>query len=342
LIAFALLASAFSQPQPELTRFEFSQVHMGMPVRIVLYAAEPALAERAARAAFARVAELDAILTDYRPDSELSRLAGTTGIWTPISADLFAVLKRALEIAEASGGAFDPTVGPLTLMWREVRRTRRLPEATELASARARVGWRYLRLDDTPRAARLDRAGMRLDLGGIAKGYILQEALTVLASQGTPRAVVEAGGDIVAGDAPPGQPGWRIDVPHAHAAFGARAATLTRAALSTSGATVQFVEIEGIRYSHVIDPRTGLGVTHDLVVSVIAPDAATADGLATAVGVLGASGAANLLAAFPGATATFRRSTSPASACSPRRSLPGRFSTSTFRSRAYHHAERGV
>jgi thiamine biosynthesis lipoprotein len=302
LIGFAFLASAFSQPQPDPARFEFSQVHMGMPVRVVLYAAEPALAERAVRAAFARVAELDAMLSDYRIDSELNRLAATSGVWTPVSADLFAVLKRALEIAEASGGAFDPTVGPLTSLWREARKTRKLPEARDIDDARARVSWRDLKLDAAKRAARLERARMRLDLGGIAKGYIIQEALTVLIAHGTPQALVEAGGDIVVGEAPPGEPGWRIAVTHADASFDGRAAALTRAALSTSGATVQFVEINGVRYSHVVDPRTGLAVTHDLVVSVIAADAATADGLATAVGVLGASGAAKLLAAFPGAT----------------------------------------
>jgi thiamine biosynthesis lipoprotein len=139
---------------------------------------------------------------------------------------------------------------------------------------------------------------MRLDLGGIAKGYILQEAMAVLVARGAPRAMVEAGGDIVVGDAPPGTPGWRIDVPHADAAFAARAASLKHAALSTSGATVQFVEIGGVRYSHVIDPRTGLGVTHGFVTSVIARDGATADALATALGVLGSEGAKPMLARF--------------------------------------------
>ena len=299
MIAFALLVTAFSPPRPELTRFEFSQVHMGMPVRIVLYAADTTSAERSARAAFARVAELDAVLSDYRPDSELNRLSATTGGWVPISALLGGVLVRALEVAEASDGAFDPTIGPLTSLWREARRTRRLPADSELADARARVGWRYLRVDSAKLAARLDRTGLRLDLGGIAKGYILQEALTVLTSQGTPRALVEAGGDIVVGDAPPGKTGWRVDVPGADAPFAKRAAALTHAAVSTSGATVQFVEIGGTRYSHIVDPRTGVGVTHDLVTSVIARDGATADALATALNVLGPEKGAKLLAKFP-------------------------------------------
>ncbi len=298
---------AFSHTPRALDRFEYAQVHMGMPVRVVVHAATREQAERAARDTFARVAELDAILSDYRPDSELNRLSATSGVWTPIGADLFAVLARALEIAEASGGAFDPTIGPLTRLWRESRHTRTLPEDRALVEARGRVSWRYLKLDPAKRAAWLDRGGMRLDLGGIAKGYILQAAMAVLVTSGTPQALAEAGGDIVVGDAPPGKEGWRIDVPHADAAFARSTVALARVAVSTSGATAQSVDINGVRYSHVVDPWTGLGVTHDRVTSVIARDGATADALATAANVLGPERARRLLAAFPGVTATFRR-----------------------------------
>ena len=145
---------------------------------------------------------------------------------------------------------------------------------------------------------------MRLDLGGIAKGYILQQGLAALDAHGVTRALLDAGGDIVAGDAPPGTAGWAIDAPHADRTFAARAAALVRSALATSGATSQFVEIDGARYSHVIDPRTGVGITDGLVTSVIAPDGATADALATAIGVLGSERARALLAGFPGSIAT--------------------------------------
>jgi thiamine biosynthesis lipoprotein len=141
---------------------------------------------------------------------------------------------------------------------------------------------------------------MRLDLGGIAKGYILQEALATLRLAGVTRALVESGGDIVVGDAPPGRDGWTIHVSGADPDFRAAASRLTNSALSTSGATMQFVEIDGVRYSHVIDPRTGLGVTNAVTAHVIARDAATADALATALTVVGHPGLEVLKEQFPG------------------------------------------
>jgi thiamine biosynthesis lipoprotein len=144
---------------------------------------------------------------------------------------------------------------------------------------------------------------MRLDLGGIAKGYILEEARRVLRARGVRSVLIEAGGDIVVGDAPPDQEGWRIDVGGGGGALEARAARLTNAALATSGPTAQHVVVDGVRYSHVIDPRTGVGVTNDLVARVIADDAAVADGLSTALTVIGSVDAA-LMSRFPGVVAS--------------------------------------
>jgi thiamine biosynthesis lipoprotein len=140
---------------------------------------------------------------------------------------------------------------------------------------------------------------MRLDLGGIAKGYILQEALRTLRAHGMTAALVEAGGDVVVGDAPPGKPGWKITTTGADPTFAQRTQSLTNAALATSGPTAQFVEIDGGRYSHIIDPRTGLGVTSNRMVSVMAEDAAIADAVATALCVSGAAAHPALRAAFP-------------------------------------------
>jgi len=280
---------------------------MGLPVRIRLYGPTDQAAKIAATAAFARVAVLDQMMSDYRPDSELRRLGTVGGTWLVVSPELFAVLARASEIARATGGAFDPTVGPLVALWRDARQSRRMPDASALNAAKSLVGWRHIHLDPSRQAIRLARPGMRLDLGGIAKGYIIQQALRTMASLGVTRALVEAGGDIVVGDAPPGRDGWRIDVEGTDAAFSARAARLTNAALATSGPTAQFVEIGGVQYSHVVDPRTGLGLTNHVTARVIAADAATADALATALTVVAPKRVSGILPRFPHVVASVSR-----------------------------------
>src|SRR5918993_5190656 len=191
--------------------FEFTEVHMGLPVRLVLHAGDQRAAEGAARAAFARIATLDRMMSDYRPDSELRRIDDQAGSFVPVSPELLAVIARALQISRATDGAFDPTIAPLVALWRESRSTRRLPEPSRLAAARALVGWRHVELDATRSAVRLTRSGVRLDLGGVAKGYILQKTLRTLRDSGVTSALVEAGGDIVVGDAPPRRLGWLVD-----------------------------------------------------------------------------------------------------------------------------------
>jgi FAD:protein FMN transferase len=298
--AFAAFESRPTKPEA----FEYSQVHMGLEVRMQLHASSATEAEAAARAAFARVAMLDQMLSDYRPDSELRRLEGNGDAWTIVSAELFDVMARAIAIARSTDGAFDPTVGPLVALWRAARSARQLPDPRALEAARSRVGWRLLELDSSRRAIRLARPAMRLDLGGIAKGYILQEALQTLRSHHVTRALIEAGGDIVAGDPPPGRAGWRVDTPGTGHAFSEKARRLTNAALSTSGPSGQYVEIEGIRYSHVIDPRTGVALTNQITARVISHDAATADALSTALTVAGPQQWKAMLARFPGSIAS--------------------------------------
>ncbi|MEX2269964.1 MAG: FAD:protein FMN transferase [Vicinamibacterales bacterium] len=268
-------------------------------MRILLHASDGSRAERAARAAFERIAELDRVMSDYQPDSEVRRLETAGRNWTPVSPDLLEVLTIAVSVARATEGAFDPTVGPLVALWREARKTGTLPAAPELDAARKLVSWRQLEINRAAGAVRLAQAGMRLDLGGIAKGYILQQALRTLRTNGLSRALIESGGDIVAASGPPGLAGWRVDAPGADDVFRRRASSLTNAALATSGSTEQFIEIDGVRYSHIVDPRTGLGVTNQVLARVIARDAATADALATALTVVGPAGAQAILDKYP-------------------------------------------
>jgi thiamine biosynthesis lipoprotein ApbE len=298
-----LVHAAGSSPSSSLSRFEYSQVHMGMPVRIVLYAPGERAARGAATAAFARIAALDREMSDYRPDSSVREIARRAPDPVRVSAELLDVVSRAIDIARATGGAFDPTVGPLVALWRDARRTGTLPSGAAIDDARARTGWSRVRIDRAQSTVRLD-ARMTLDLGAIAKGYILRAAVHALCDSGLTRVMVEAGGDIVAGDAPPGREGWAIELPRASAlsaAFVARADRLQQSALATSGPGAQFVEIGGIRYSHVVDPRTGRALTSPVSAHVIAADAATADALATAATVLGATGLGALRTRFPDA-----------------------------------------
>jgi len=288
-------------------RSEFSELHMGVEVRIVLYARDDAQAREAARAAFDRIAALEEVMSDYRPTSEIRSLDRRPGEWINVSEALFTVLARGMDVARATNGAFDPTVGPLVALWREARRTHRLPSDATLDSARARVGWRRIALDSARRRVRLSRPGMRLDLGGIAKGYAVEQAARLLRERGVGSALVEAGGDITVTGAPPGEAGWRIEVPGADSTIRARAATLTNASISTSGPTAQFVEVGGVRYSHVIDPRTGIGLTSRAQATVSATDGALADALSTALTVLPRAAALSVLARYPGVIASVTR-----------------------------------
>lgn len=280
---------------------------MGVQVRLAVYAPDEASAMRACTAAFARVAALEQILSDWRPDSELMRLCRKAGgSWVRASPELFFVLQRAQELSRRSGGAFDVSVGPYVALWRRARKSGQLPSLQELRQARAAVGWRKIQLDAKARRVRLTVPGMRLDLGGIAKGYAGDEALLVLKQHGVTRALFEAGGDIVTGDAPPGRAGWSVQAPAAEKAGPAkggasRTLALANAAVSTSGDWNQYVVFKGRRYSHIVDPRTGIGLTNGFAATVVARDGITSDSLATAVSVLGPRKGAILVRSFTGA-----------------------------------------
>lgn len=274
---------------PVLERFEFAETHMGTRFRIVLYAADKAIAERAAKAAFARTAELDGILSDYRPTSELMRLCAKAGSGpVPIGTDLFTMLERSQHFAKLTGGAFDVTVGPLVRQWRRTRRTKVLPEPAALAAARDLVGYDKLTLDAKARTATLAKPGMQLDVGGIAKGYTAEAMRAVVREHGITRSLIAAGGDIVVGDPPPGATGWRVAIAPIDAnEKDPPTLRLANAAVSTSGDAEQFVEIDGKRYAHIVDPKTGLGLNERFQVTLVAKDGTTSDALETGLAVLG-------------------------------------------------------
>ena len=287
-------------------RFEFRDQAMGTDFRIVLYARDAELAEGAAEAAFARIHELDAKLTDYDPGSELSRLSASThggeaGRPQRVSQDLWRVLVAATDVSRASGGAFDVTIGPCVRLWRRSARQGELPTPERLSAARAAVGWRSVRLGPDEGTVTLTRGQMRLDLGGIAKGYALDEALAVLRRAGIERALVDGGGDVAAGAAPPGEGGWRVVLDPGGGPAGE--VLLAQGACATSGDAYQAVEIDGRRYSHVVDPRTGLGVTSGQAATVLAPSGMLADAWASALCVLSPQEGLSCIEALPGVEA---------------------------------------
>jgi len=302
LVAWRTCLAGTGLPSDPLTRFTFTEYHMGVDARMVVYAPDQPSAEKACSAAFARIAVLDAIMSDYRKDSELMRLCDKSG-GPPlrVSSDLFDVLKRAQELAKRTEGAFDVTVGPLIALWRAARKTGKLPDPVELSKARRLVGWQSVQLDECTRTVHLDARGMRLDLGGIAKGYACDQAQRVLKKHRIGRALVEMGGDLVVSGPPPGTEGWTIRVPNAGDDQGPKDLLFANCAISTSGDTEQFTVIGGVQYSHVVDPRTGQALTNRVQSTVVARDGLTSDPLATALTVLSRKEGEKLLRAYRGA-----------------------------------------
>ena len=301
-----------TQPDPPaLTRFEYQRPEMGVPFRIVLYAENTNSAGRAAEAAFQRVKELNDVMSDYDPDSELSKLSQTSGqgLQVPVSADLWFVLKRAHQLSERSNGAFDVTVGPFVNLWRRARRQHQLPDSVRLAQARQAVGYQHMKLNEQARTVELLVPNMRLDLGGIAKGYAVDEALKTLRHAGITQALVEGGGDVAVSNPPPGKKGWRFDLSSLDATNAPpdRFLLLKNSAISTSGDLYQRLEIDGKRYSHIVDPRTGIGLTDHSLVSVIAGDSITADSLTKVVSVLGPEKGLKFIEATPGVAVRIMR-----------------------------------
>ena len=275
---------------------------MGTLFTITLYAPGKSIAQNAAQAAFQRVAALDEIMSDYQADSELMRLCeANPGQPVRVSPELFDVLNQAQKFSAMFDGAFDVTVGPLVRLWRFSRKKKVLPTPAQINQAASSVGYKKLRLEATTRTVTLLAPNMRLDLGGIAKGYAADQALASLRGRGFARALVAASGDIAVGDPPPGQPGWRVSIARLDARTNEtfRSVLLHNAGISTSGDTEQFTEIDGVRYSHIVSPRTGMGLTNRIQVTIIAPNATTTDALATGVSVLGAARGLALVDALP-------------------------------------------
>lgn len=278
---------------------------MGVEWVVTVYAASTAEATEAADAALDRVAAIERVLSDYDPTSEVSRLvaaaAEAPGVPVEVSDDLAETLEKSLFFTDLTQGAFDVTVGPLTSLWRQSRKTGRMPNPEKLAAARRVTGRESVVLHPAthvlhpqkPRVS-LAHATTKLDFGGIGMGYAIDEAMQLLAERGIRSAMIDASGDIAVSGPPPGRDHWRVAVPALMRQPAANSEehtvptlALVHAAVATSGDAYQAVVIDGLRYSHIVDPRTGLGVVGPTAVTVVSNDATSADALSTSISVLG-------------------------------------------------------
>ena len=305
----AILVLPLAACRPALHPYEYIRPKMGTGFRILIYASSPQRANAIAEAAYARIDQLNAILSDYDPNSELSQLSlrtkdGPMPEPVHVSDDLWNMLVASVDAARRSDGAFDITIGPCVRLWRRSREMHELPTAERLAKARESVGWQAIKLFPESHSVQLLKANMRLDVGGIAKGYAAAEALAVIRAHGLKRAMVGAAGDLACGDPPPGQKFFRVGVQSLEKADGpSDYVALTDASISTAGDTERFVIINGVRYSHILDPRTGLGLTDRIGCSVISPSGTIADWVDDAVCILGPERGLQLVESIPGAAA---------------------------------------
>ena len=292
-----------------VTHVEASRMSMACLYTIDAYAKTDAVTLRSTlESALDEVDRIDRLMSHYKPESPLSRL-NRDGARHPVVVDpeLFEFIKESLNYGTQTGGAFDITVGPLMKAWGFFRGEGHMASEAELASVRERVGARHVMLDDRTHTIRFDVAGVELDLGGIAKGYAVDRVVAILRANHVDAALVSAGGSTLYGlGAPPGARGWNVSIQDPIAGSKtAREVMLNNRALSIAGSSEKSFEVDGVRYSHIMDPRTGRPVQGVLSVAVMTETGTEGDALDDALFVLGPSESAAYLSRYPGADALF-------------------------------------
>lgn len=289
--------------QNNYKKYVFREKKMGSPFTIVIYGKDSTRVARIAKTAFYKVDTLNNLFSDYIDSSEINLLSSKSGNhrFIPVSQELFYILSLSKKASYKSKGAFDITIGPVVKLWRKARRENIFPESDDIKKALKRTGYKYIQLNKKDQSVRLDKAGMQLDLGGIAKGYIAQVVLDFLIKENLPAAMVNAGGDIALGAPPPDHSEWKIGIslPEEKHRYSNEILLLKNQAVATSGDIYQYLEWKGKHYSHIINPKTGIGVTSLRNVTVVANNGGTADWLASACSILSIREAFQLVKKFP-------------------------------------------
>jgi FAD:protein FMN transferase len=270
---------------------------MGSPLNITIFSNDSAKASSLAKKSFEIADSLNLIFSDYLENSELNNLSKTAGTdtFTSVSPALWNIIKQSVQASQQCKGAFDISVGSIVKLWRKARKEKVLPDEIILQNSLQTVGYQYIILDSTNHSIKLLHKNTLLDLGGIAKGYLAQVIVDFCKKEGIEKALVDAGGDL----AMTGKD-WHIgiNIPNSEELMRGFL-VLQNQAVATSGDMYQFVKIEGKKYSHIVNPHTGLGLTHQRNVTVIAPNGAMADWLATACSVLSVRKALKLIKKMP-------------------------------------------
>ena len=270
-------------------RYTYSMQKMGSPFNLVIYADTKQIADSAAQESFKLVDSINIVCSDYDSSAELYKLQfAAVGKPIKVSSMLMELLCTSSQAYKDADGSFDITVGPLSRLWRNARKSQIFPTATAINEARKCIGFNKVQLDSSAQTITFLQPNMQLDMGAIAKGYAADKVLALLKSFGITNALVDAGGDMVAFGMPPQKKGWTIgiNVPGQQEKLLERKLVLSNKAVATSGDAFQYMLHEGKKYAHIIDARTGYGVTFQRNVTVVAPTATTADWLATACSIL--------------------------------------------------------
>lgn len=308
LAAVLALAGVARADEPAAHKLIHADRAMGTSVQITIWSADEATAAEAAQAVFAEMRRLDAMMTTWTPDSEVSRInagAGKTAV--AVSEETFACVAKAVEISKLSKGLFDVTVGVYAGLWRfDEDMDGTLPDPAEVASRRKLVAWKDLVLDKKKRTVKLRRKGMKITLGGIAKGYAVDRAAKILIDAGLEDFILQAGGDMYVSGTK-GNQAWVVGIrdPRGTRDASFAVAPVEDHAFSTSGDYERGFVKDGVRYHHILDPRTAQPARATRSVTVLAKDAFTADAWSKVLFIMGAEAAMPLVEKLPDFEAVF-------------------------------------
>ena len=302
LILFLVFPSCAHDEEP----FVKQTFVMGTRGTITIYGLASEDADSAASEAIREMHRIESVMSNWKKDSEISRLNRDSGGQpVRVSSELFLLLEQAYRFSEITGGAFDVTARPIVKLWGFQGGEAKLPSETEIAGALEKVGWRKMILDaEDTTVALTDGAG--IDLAGIGKGYAVDRCVWILKKHDATSALVDLGGNMFAVGAPPGREAWSIGMRDPQDPSGVIGKLLiSDEAIATSGNYENFVVIEGKRYGHIVDPRIGRTVDHVLGVTVVASSATASDALSTGLFVLGPEESSLIRASVPGIRAVF-------------------------------------